>query len=234
MIPRDVRLAVSLVALASPALADGSALAGRKIVLDPGHAVVSATGTVVNPGAVGRTRVHERDVALAVAETLAALLRTDGADVYLTRSSTSPWREGRTQDEDNQARAEYANSVGADLFLRIHCNWDANPRRRGRLTLYYREDDKPLAMQMQSALVKHLGGPDQGVQRRWLVGFAHAKMASVLVELGYLSNRQEERQLASLRFQSRAADAIRDGLLAAAGNTAMSAATDKKPFHVKQ
>ena len=223
---RAVCLLLSCLALASPAAAGGSVLAGRKIVLDPGHAVRSTTGTVVNPGAVGRRRVRERDVALSIAETLAALLRADGADVYLTRTSTSPWREGRTQDEDNQARAEYANSVGADLFVRIHCNWDANPRRRGRLTLYYREGDRPLANRLQSALIKHLGGPDHGVQRRWLVGFAHAKMASVLVELGYLSNRQEERQLASPRFQARAARAIRDGLLAAAANGAM--------FHVKQ
>jgi N-acetylmuramoyl-L-alanine amidase len=82
-----------------------------KIVLDPGHG-----GR--DPGARGH--VVEKDVTLAIARRLGALLRERlGAEVILTRTTdkTLPL----------PARTARANAEGADLFISIHAN--ASPRR---------------------------------------------------------------------------------------------------------
>src|SRR5207244_568728 len=57
-------------------------LAGKIIVLDPGHAVMNAADKIINPGARARRGVYERDVVLNVAEKLAPLLEAQGARVY--------------------------------------------------------------------------------------------------------------------------------------------------------
>lgn len=86
----------------------------RVVVLDPGHGGP-------RPGkAVGS--VHEADLVLEVSLEVKRQLATRMPDleVYLTRSSDSAFHA--TQSTDNRMRAEYANSLGADLTLGIHAN----------------------------------------------------------------------------------------------------------------
>ena len=94
----------------------------RLIVIDPGHG-----GR--DPGAIGPNGIMEKDVNLALARTVANALRQQlGVKVLLTR-------------EDDRylglrERTEYANRVGADLFISLHANASPSSRAYGVETYF--------------------------------------------------------------------------------------------------
>ena len=65
----------------------------------------------------------------------------------------------------------------------------------------------PLAIRMQEELGTFHPGPDRGV-RRGSFNVLPAQMPAVLIEIGFLTNREEERSLASPAFHRQAAGAI--------------------------
>jgi N-acetylmuramoyl-L-alanine amidase len=79
----------------------------RRVVIDPGHGGRDT-------GAIGPRGLREKDVALAIARTLAARLRALGFKVILTRKDDSYV----SLDE----RTRIANQARADLFVSVHCN----------------------------------------------------------------------------------------------------------------
>lgn len=84
----------------------------RLVVVDAGHG-----GR--DPGAVGPSGVLEKDVTLRLAKVLAEALRRDmGVKVLMTRTDDRYLKL--------RERTEYANRVGADLFISLHAN--ASPR----------------------------------------------------------------------------------------------------------
>ncbi|RMH59993.1 MAG: hypothetical protein D6679_00250 [Candidatus Hydrogenedentota bacterium] len=105
------------------AIRPNDSLAGRTIVLDPGH-FSSA------PGAIGPRGTREMDLNLTVALHLQALLESSGARVYLTRRTAhtetvevdTPTRRG-----DLAQRAKYINLLDPDLLVSIHHNSSADP-----------------------------------------------------------------------------------------------------------
>lgn len=84
----------------------------QKIVIDAGHG-----GR--DPGAISRGGAREKDINLDIARRLAALLRQDGIDVVLTRTTDVfiPLEK----------RSEIAHRSGAEAFVSIHSN---SSRRR--------------------------------------------------------------------------------------------------------
>ena len=93
---------VSISSLPEDAAPDGSPL----VVLDPGH------GGDHNGAEYGG--VKEKDLNLAIASKTASLLEAEGVTVRMTRSID--------QDVDLYARSGLANTLGADLFVSVHCN----------------------------------------------------------------------------------------------------------------
>jgi N-acetylmuramoyl-L-alanine amidase len=91
-----------------------------RVVIDPGHGGK-------DPGARGRGLV-EKDVVLNVSKHLAARLRGDGIEVFLTR------RDDRFLSLEE--RTAIANSQNADLFLSVHANASPNTALRG-VEIYY-------------------------------------------------------------------------------------------------
>jgi N-acetylmuramoyl-L-alanine amidase len=92
------------------------------IVVDAGHGGK-------DPGAIGPHKTYEKDVTLAMAKYLAKRLRQQmKVKVLLTRSDDRylPLRE----------RTEYANQVGADLFISLHANATANGKAYGIETYF--------------------------------------------------------------------------------------------------
>lgn len=90
----------------------------RVVVIDPGHGGP-------RPGKVHRD-VVEKDYVLDVSKAVRRKLERKMPDlkVYLTRSCDSAYHE--KQSTDNRRRAEFANRVGADLYVSIHAN--AHPK----------------------------------------------------------------------------------------------------------
>lgn len=94
----------------------------HRIVIDAGHGGK-------DPGAIGPSGLHEKDVALAMALLLADEISTEfGWEVILTRNDDTfiPLEE----------RTAVANKAGADLFLSIHANASTNAAARGIETYY--------------------------------------------------------------------------------------------------
>lgn len=208
-------------------------LAGKIIVLDPGHAVKNASGQIVNPGAQARpfratkrrikrngkieTQVVppgalERDVALAVAAKMVPVLEGMGATVYLTRTPRNPWRYHDIRQADNRARAIMANLLKAHAYVRLHCDWNRSKQFKGHTAFYYRWNSRPLAKQVNAAMVQALpNARDNGVHRRSFVSVT-ARMPTILVEMGVLSYPPEAASLAQSEYQDRLAQAIADGI----------------------
>ncbi|MFA5114955.1 MAG: N-acetylmuramoyl-L-alanine amidase [Candidatus Omnitrophota bacterium] len=79
----------------------------KKIVIDAGHG-----GT--DPGAIGTTGVREKVLTLDIAKRLSRLLRQDGFEVVMTRTSDTFVSLNR--------RVDIANNSKADLFISVHVN----------------------------------------------------------------------------------------------------------------
>ena len=188
-------------------------LEGKIVVLDPGHAVKNDAGKIINQGAQARRGAFERDVALQVAETIEPLLEAQGAKVFMTRTKENPWRYGSSPPADNRGRAILANLVRADIYVRIHCDWNRDRHFKGFTTYYYRWGSRALAEAIHQSLVSALPGHrDNGIKRRSFVS-ASAHMPAVLVELGVLSNRAEGKELAEEAHQAHLAMAVSEGII---------------------
>lgn len=195
-------------------LLEKSSVKGSKIVIDPGHGT-DPEGR--DPGAIGPTGVQEKDVNLAMAQKLAALLKQAGANVYLTRSDEiCPYTLS--------GRAYYANDIGADLFISIHSNASLSPEASGTSTYFYapegtalgqqREERLRLATAIQNALVAVLGTKDLGVREANFAVLRNTDMPSVLVETAFISNPTEEQLLNNPTFQAKVAEGIFNGISA--------------------
>ena len=226
---------VLAVLLAPPALdaraAAAAAAVAPVVVIDPGHDARANPATEpIGPGSSVRkikdgggtrgttTGVPEAVVNLAVAKRLAPLLTRAGVRVVLTRTTTSGMSMG------NVARAEIANHAHARLFVRIHADGSTNPADRGTHTLYpayhrgWTDDiatpSKRAAALVQTELVRGLGFPDRGLDPRSdITGFNWANVPAILPELGFLTNRTDERVLTSASGQMRAAVGLCRGIL---------------------
>jgi N-acetylmuramoyl-L-alanine amidase len=93
----------------------------QRVVLDPGHGGE-------DPGAIGRKGCREKDIVLAVASELRALLAAKGLEVTMTRESDIyiPLEN----------RTVIANQQKADLFISIHANANRNRKKRGVQAFY--------------------------------------------------------------------------------------------------
>lgn len=172
----------------------------KTIVIDAGHGGK-------DPGTIGAGGSYEKDINLRLARTLSKKLRFRGYRVIMTR----------TMDEyvDNELRARLANEAGADLVLSLHCNaLENNTTTRGLQVLYYPSgNNQELAGTMMEALLDRTGAQSRGlVAREGLILLNQTRMPSLIIEAGFLTNREEEVLLASRDYQSLLADGIVQGL----------------------
>ena len=223
---------VALAALAAVGLAGtAGAAAGPVVVVDPGHDLRANLATEpIGPGSAVRkikdgggtrgvaTGSREADVVLDVSLRLRALLRHAGVTVVMTRTRTAGASMG------NVARARIANRAGATLLLRVHA--DGHPSRavRGTHTLapalapgwtddIHRASARAASL-VQRELVRALGFPDRGISERSdFTGFNWADVPVILVELGFMTNPIEDRQLGRPAVRERAALGLCRGTL---------------------
>ena len=98
-----------------PALAQNNEAGVRVIVIDAGH------GGSAFPGAV-YGGVKEKDINLAVALKLGALIEKELPTVKVVYTRKSDKALGKSLNEDLSARADIANKAGGDFFISIHAN----------------------------------------------------------------------------------------------------------------
>ncbi len=193
--------------VAAGATNDAERLRGDVFVLDPGHGTHYPDGSPLNVGAVGPTGVRENEVTLAIAERLGTLLRGAGARTVLTRSFAQPYRVATDKARDNRGRAALANRLHATAFIALHADAALDRSARGTSVFWLRPNSMPLANAVRARLAP-LGLGEAAFHARDLAVTNEARIPAVLVELGFISNPEQERELATPAFQRREAQAL--------------------------
>lgn len=191
-----------------PAVDASRPLLGRRIVLDPGHG-----GREL--GGAGSLRVPEKEIVLPIALRLAEVLRARGATVFLTRQTdvTVPLYD----------RPLFAEARSADVLLSIHANALPDGRApaccRGAGAYYFQPLARLLAQTLVDAVVAGVPGGTRdtqedgsGVFRRNFALARPGSQLSVLMELGYLTDKADLRLLMSGAGKEAYARSLADGL----------------------
>ena len=171
---------------------------GKKLIaIDPGHG-----GR--DPGCIGNSGLFEKDVTLDIAQQLAVLLKNSGYEAVLTRTNDTYLE----LDE----RTDYANKMGADLFISVHINSSEGQTASGTSTHYRSDEGKVLSTYIQSALMSALERKNRGIQYNNFAVLRTSNMTSALVELAFISNPEEEALLKTDDFRKKAANALVQGI----------------------
>lgn len=186
-------------------------LAGHSITIDAGHGGNDS-------GAIGPTGVTEKSVTLRVALALQKLLTSEGATVYMTRTTdteVSPKGAAASDIEELQARCDVANRHNSDIFISIHMDSFTNGAAKGTTGYYYAlgsKKSRDLADKVRAGVIDQIGTPSRGTQSCNFYVVKHTDMPATLVEVAFISNPTEERLMNSEDGVQKAAQGIADGI----------------------
>ncbi|MGZ9584102.1 N-acetylmuramoyl-L-alanine amidase [Paenibacillus marinisediminis] len=162
------------------------------VVIDAGHGDHDS-------GAVSVRKRYEKTANLGIALKVAELAKNEPKlNIVLTRST----------DEflELSERVKIANNLNADLFVSIHHNSiDNKPSVGGTETYYNRADSKAFAETMHKYLMKGTQLKDRGVKYGDHHVTRNTKMPAILLEVGFLTNPDEEAKIFDEDFQWRVA-----------------------------
>ncbi|MDI6868088.1 MAG: N-acetylmuramoyl-L-alanine amidase [Coprothermobacterota bacterium] len=178
---------------------------GRRVVIDPGHGRTTPEG-YYDGGAIGPSGTKESTINLDIALRLRSLLEGAGIEVIMTRTA-----ERDPSTPDLPGRVAIAEASRADLCLSIHNNSTTNPEVGGTETYYAYPRALPLAKLIQEELVNALGRKDRGYRiPTWRMAMVQdvKSIPSVLTEIMFISNPEEERLLLDPNVRQRAAEAL--------------------------
>ncbi len=170
----------------------------KRICIDAGHGGK-------DPGAVGRSGLNEKDVNMQVALKVADLLM-DRYTVVMTRTDDQYVSLGKRCDIANQSKSR--------LFVSIHCNAAENHEANGIETFHYYTSTrgKLFANAIQRGLIALTDRRDRGVKAAGFQVLRDTSMPATLVELGFITNTEEEQLLQKEEFQNACAKAIVKGI----------------------
>lgn len=187
-------------------------LGNRVVVIDAGHGGV-------DPGAVGKAnKILEKDVTLAVSKRLQALVQQGGAKTIMVREDDRDLGTSqgllKRKREDLAQRIQLAMDAQADVYLSIHANSFPNAKLTGTQTFYHPDspEGKLLAQSIQQELNRMTNGKRVAKGNQDIYVLKKAHQAAVTVELGFLSNPEEEQLLSRSDYQEKLALAIYQGL----------------------
>ncbi|ASA21224.1 N-acetylmuramoyl-L-alanine amidase [Paenibacillus donghaensis] len=157
----------------------------------------------------------EYKLTLEVALKLEKVLQNDYKVVMLRRSNNV--------DISNSERATRCNQAGADLALRLHADGNDNRSIQGMSFLYPSADSpstKKIAPQsleitkvLSKAVLKETQATSRGlIPRSDLTGFNWSKVPVLLIEMGFMTNREEDLKLSQAAYQDKIVLGIKKGL----------------------
>lgn len=174
-------------------------------------------------GAVSNNGVSEASINLKITLKLQNLLEQSGATVILTRSDENAiydlnkktLREKKNSDIKN--RVKIGNSASADVFVSIHLNKIPQEQYYGWQTFFKEENEnsKKLATSIQNnlnvAIQKENNRVPLKINNVYII--KHVEIPTCIVECGFLSNQEEEKQLQNEEYQNRLAWGIYNGIM---------------------
>jgi N-acetylmuramoyl-L-alanine amidase len=208
------------------------------VVIDAGHQSVKNTKkepigpgsklrkAAVATGARGKyTHIPEYRINLLVALKLQNALESKGITVVMVRTKNKV-------NITNSERAEIANAASADLFIRLHCDSSKDSGIHG-ISVLSPTKNKWTSSIVNSSLIASkfidreviaaTGARNRGIVKRSdLTGFNWSKVPTTLVEMGFMSNRGEDKLLASDAYQNKLAAGLAAGTMAYLLSTAQN------------
>ena len=174
------------------------------IIIDPGHGGEDG-------GATSCSGILESTYNLEISLRLNDLLHLLGYETKMIRTTdTSVYTKGESLAQkkisDLKERVRIANETEGALVLSIHQNNFPDERYSGAQVFYPQTSgSQELARLLQSALVSSLnpGSRRQIKQAQGVYLMEHIGCTGVLIECGFLSNREEEAKLRSAEYQKR-------------------------------
>ena len=174
-------------------------------------------------GAQSSRGTTEAETNLNIALKLQNLLEQNGSTVILTRSDENAiydldkttLREKKISDIRN--RVKIGNNTSADIFVSIHLNKIPQRQYYGWQTFYKEgnEEGKKLAVSIQENLNEAIQKENHRVAHTIdnIYIIKHVEIPITIVECGFLSNPEEEKQLLEDEYQNRLAWGIYNGII---------------------
>ena len=196
-------------------------VSGKTIVVDAGHGVP-------DEGAEADDGTTEAETNLKIALKLQNLLEQSGCTVILTRSDENAIYDIDSQTlrqkkiSDIRNRVKIGNESSADIFVSIHLNKIPQQQYDGWQTFYNKnsEQGRKLATSIQNNLNEAIQKENKRVASKieniYIIN--NVEIPTTIVECGFLSNPEEEKQLLDDSYQNRLAWGIYNGIISYFGD----------------
>ncbi len=229
-VPEEQPTLSEIIELPESIVSDGSIeLAAPLIVIDAGHqAKGNSEKEPIGPGATEQkakvsggttgcvTGLREYELNLLVAEKLQSELEHRGYEVIMVRTS-------HDVDISNSERAAVANEAEADAFIRIHANGSDDSSVHGAMTLCQTatnpynselyEQSKKLSEEVLDGMVATTGCKKRSIwETDTMSGINWCQVPVTIVEMGFMTNPNEDTLMATDDYQTKIAMGIADGI----------------------
>ncbi len=189
-----------------------SASPARTVVIDAGHGGMDG-------GAVAADGTPEKDINLHTAKILCALMQVSGYRVVMTRTDDTMLdtgdRVGSAKMRDLRRRLEIASSYPDAVLISIHCNKFPQESCKG-LQVYHSDGEsaQSFAHSVQESALNIMPENHRKIKKAdsSIYLLHRAKIPSVLIECGFLSNASELASLKTTEYKKQLALVIMGGI----------------------
>lgn len=196
---------------------EGKSMDRFLVIIDPGHG--GRDGGTISSLFDG---LYEKDIVLDISKRVKSILEQRGIDVALTREEDMHLKEN--SDEDLIARWSFANDLDASLYVSVHVNAYDGKGSDGvhGMEVYYYEDKFEIYedfTQLQFAeIMKDAIINANNINFRFLEGgrqlavVRNTQMPAVLIEMAYITQKDDHARLQSDEFRRNTAIGIANGI----------------------